>query len=416
MQRWHKNAAIVTKTSLSFPEFVSPSGLCSVCILCGKCEIGKKAREGKVLYPEPFGTAQFGAEKKLPDINDLQIVPELFGEGIVFRNVKIETEFGGFKSKLPVSIAAMGSTKVAHSRGKELAKGAALAGIPVVVGENVFPTYGEKGLKERIKPFLDNYEKYGAIIVQANVEDRKIGTIEKGIELGAMGIEIKLGQGAKQGLGGEVQIESKEAKKYEKLGYLVIKRENKKFERHSLPGSIKEEELREILIRYSEFEVPIWIKIGMGKDIHKFIEILNKIKKEQGVLLKCLTIDGHGGGTGMSPWTIMNEVGLPSIYVFSKDFKANFDILLAGGFVCGADVVKALMLGANGVAMGRAFLIAAQQGSEAIKNFANALKEEIQMICATQRVDDVKKIIGKKQNLFPLTKEIKEILKLDQEL
>lgn len=418
MCEWSKNASIVTKTSRAFPQNISPSGLCSVCILCGKCEIGKKAKEGRTLFPEPFGTAQFGAEKKLPSLNDLQIVPELFGEQVVFRTVKTEVEIGGFKSKLPLTIAAMGSTKVAHSRGKTLGEGAALAGIPTVVGENVYPTYGEEGLKERIDAFLENWDKkYGAIIVQGNVEDRKIGTFEKALELGAMGVEIKLGQGAKQGLGGEIQFEGKElAEKYEKLGYMVIEKGEGKFERHSSPGSIKEDELREMLIKYSEFNVPIWIKVGMGMGIHRLIQALDKIKEEQGVLLKCLTIDGYGGGTGMSPWLIMNEVGLPSFYVFSKEFSAKFDVLLAGGLISGLDVTKALMLGANGAAMGRAFLIAAQQESNGIKNFVDAVKEEIQMVCAMLRVNDVGELRNRRNNLFPLNQEIAKILKLKQEI
>jgi hypothetical protein len=418
MCEWNKNASIVTKTSRTFPQNISPSGLCSICILCGKCEVGKKAKEGRTLFPVPFGTAQFGAEKKLPSLNDIQIVPELFGEQIIFRNVKTETEVGGFKSKLPLAIAAMGSTKVAHSRGKVLSEGAALAGIPAIIGENVYPTYGEDGLKERINAFLESWDKkYGAIIVQVNVEDRKIGTFEKALELGAMGIEIKLGQGAKQGLGGEIQFEGKElAKKYRELGYMVIEREEGKFERHSSPGSIKENELREMLIKYSEFNVPIWVKVGMGRGIHQLIQVLNKIKKEQNVLLECLTIDGYGGGTGMSPWLIMNEVGLPSFYVFSREFDVNFDILLAGGYINGVDITKAMMLGASGAAMGRAFLIAAQEGANCIKNFVSAVKEEIQMVCAMLRINDVKSLIGKKENLFPLTNEIAKILGLKQEI
>jgi glutamate synthase domain-containing protein 2 len=409
--RRHANADIATKTELTFGEHVCQGGICSICTMDGRCEIGSKAKTGKSVFPHPFGFAQFGAEKRLANTEDIQILPELYGDAIIFENVMTETKLGGFDVNVPLVIAAMGSTKVAHDRGTPLAEGAALAGIPVVIGENVLPTYGEQGLKDRIKPFVDNYQKRGAVIVQGNVEDRNMGVFEKAKSMGAMGIEIKLGQGAKQGLGGEIIVHDEaEAERYSKMGYTMIKamaEDKVVYQRHSSPGALSERILERMLIRYARLDLPIWVKVGTGSGISKLINSLEKIRKRYGIPLKCLTIDGHGGGTGMSPWLIMNETCIPSASVLAcLNKKPKFDIVLAGGYNNGIDVGKAMMLGADGVAMGRPFLIAANvNNSKGIKNLTSAISEEIKMLCATQKVTTSNELHKKRKNLLALSSE-----------
>ena len=409
--RRHTNADITTKTKLSYPDHASQSGICSLCTRDAVCEIGKKAREGRTLFPEPFGTGQFGAEKRLPNIEDLQILPELFGDGIIFKQVDVQSELGGFKVKAPVIIAGLGSTKVAHLQGDILAKGAAKAGIPMVIGESVLPTYGKAGLKARMKPYNDNKSKYGALVVQGNGHDIAQRVFEEGKSLGADAIEIKLGQGAKQNLGGEVTFTGdKEAKKYEKMGYFVIKNPDGTYQRHANPGSIKEEELRDLMIKKASLNLPIWVKTGIGRGILKLVSMLDRIKKEQGIPLKCLTVDGFGGGTGMSPWLVMNETSIPSGSLFSVlRNKPDFDIVLAGGYNTGFDMAKGMMLGANGIAMGRAFLIAAVEKEKGIVNYIKALEEELQIACAIQRVSTVDGLVGRRKNLYALSEEAEKV-------
>jgi len=428
--RRHYNWDVATKTRLDFPDHPSSGGICDVCILDGICEIGLKAKTGATPFPQPFGAAQFGAEKKLPNLEDIQILPEIFGEEEIFCNVKTAIELGGFKTSVPVVIGAMGSTKVAHSRGGILARGAAKAGLIMTIGENILSTYGVKGLKERIQPFLDEYKKQGAVIVQGNVEDRKLGVFEKGIELGAHAIEIKLGQGAKMGLGGEILFDCKGAEKYKKLGYAIVKEKEGVCERHSSPGSIKKNEIKEMLIKYSDFKVPIWIKIAVGNGIIEFLEFLNELKRKEKIRLEAVVVDGYGGGTGMSPWPIMNEFSLPSASVLSYFKKLKFDLIVAGGYADGISASKAMMMGADGVAMGRAFLIASNLANfvglndeqkklpkyQGIVNFVEALKEELQMVCATQRVGDVNKLKNRRENLFALSGSAATLFGLKQGL
>ncbi|MFZ3077751.1 MAG: alpha-hydroxy-acid oxidizing protein [Candidatus Aenigmatarchaeota archaeon] len=415
--RRHQNADIATKTKLTFEEHACQGGMCSVCTMDGQCEIGQKARTGRTVFPEPFGVSQFGGEKRLPNIEDIQILPELYGDSIVFKNVSTEMKIGSFKFSVPISVAAMGSTKVAHLRGAALAEGAAKAGIGVVIGENVLATYGDAGLKERIQPFLDNYKKYGAMIVQGNGEDIKQGVFEKGAALGAHAIEVKIGQGAKQGLGGEIKFEGDDlAEKYKKLGYIVIKNKDGTYQRHVQPGSLSDEQLKKSIMKYSKLDLPIWVKTGMGTGILKLISTLQELKKENGIKIECLTIDGFGGGTGMSPWLIMNEMSVPSATIFSMlGKKPAFDILLAGGYNNGLDIGKAMMLGANGASMGRPFLIAANVAkAEGVVNYVEAMKEELQMLSATQKVMSVEKLIGRKQNLYPLDAQAAHMFGLER--
>ena len=105
-------------------------------------------------------------------MDDVQIIPELYGKEVIFNQTRPDVILGGFRVSAPIVVAGMGSTKVANDLGKELAVGAAKAGIPMVIGENLIATYGEKGIRDRIKPYLDNFDKkFGAVIVQGNTVD-----------------------------------------------------------------------------------------------------------------------------------------------------------------------------------------------------------------------------------------------------
>jgi len=414
--KFHKNACTITKTRLYSPEHVSTSGLCAGCIGCGLCEVGLKAKTGRTVFPSPFGVAQFGAEKQIPNTEYLQIMPELYGQGLFANKVNTEVVLGGFKSKIPLFVSAMGSTKVASDKNDELTVGAANAGIVRVLGENYLITFGKEKLKKTIDLYKQHQKNYGGFVVQVNANEHKLGLAKIASQLSADAIAFKIGQGAKQGLGGEIQFTGEDkAKKYAEAGYDIIKRADGSYERHAFPGSLSDNSLRETLIEYASYGLPIWIKTGMGRGIIKLISALERIKKEDNVPIKSLTVDGFGGGTGMSPWQIMNEMNLPSASLFTAlKKKPSFDIIIAGGYATGLDVAKAMMLGADGVAMGRPFLIAVRQ-KNGIENFCSAIGEELRMVSATQKVDSVSKIIGKRKALFALSREAKQMFGITTE-
>ena len=228
------NTSSATLTKNRTEESITPSsGMCVTCIdgCIGMCEIGKSAYRGhEVIYPQPFGVITTAAEKRYPvDYSHFNIMGTVVGaHGIeadsdkaIFPAVNLEVVIGhdkGIKFRLPWLISGIGSTNIAKNNWEGLAIGSALAGTGLTIGENVVgmdpEAVFEKGkivntadLKRRVKLYTD-YQKdgYGAIIVQANLEDGRLKVQQYAIEkLGVQCVELKWGQGAKD-IGGEVKI------------------------------------------------------------------------------------------------------------------------------------------------------------------------------------------------------------------
>ena len=277
------NTSSATLTKNRTEESISPtSGMCVTCIdgCVGMCEIGKSAYRGhEVIYPQPFGVITCAGEKKYPvDYSHFNIMGTAAGafgieansDKAIFPAVNLEVAFGhdkGIKFKLPWLISGIGSTNIAKNNWEGLAIGSALAGTGLTIGENVVgmdPQSKFKNghivdtvdLKRRVKLYRD-YQRfgYGAIIVQANLEDARLKVQEYAIEeLGVECVELKWGQGAKD-IGGEVKItDLKKAQMLHDRGYIVLpdpydlnvieafeRGAFKEFERHSRVGMVTEE-------------------------------------------------------------------------------------------------------------------------------------------------------------------------------
>ncbi|MEM4941915.1 MAG: FMN-binding glutamate synthase family protein, partial [Ignisphaera sp.] len=146
-----ENSSVLSGTRTRVPDITPLSGLCALCVYnCPiLCEVGKSAIRGReVLYPEPeeFGLSTAAANKDFGlDWSDLQLIPrlsEVFGiepipEEMIFEKADVSTSYGNVNLKLPVFIAALGSTDVAKKNWEGLAIGAAISGTAIVVGENV---------------------------------------------------------------------------------------------------------------------------------------------------------------------------------------------------------------------------------------------------------------------------------------
>ena len=134
------------------------SGLCTLCRAdcTGKCETWLSSMVGrKMLYPRDFGTVTAGSRNVTHvgvSYNSLRIQGYAYGvsglsdnltnnpDDCIFPNVSLETEFGHevkTKIRMPLMTGALGSTFVAEKYWDSFAVGGALAGIPVVIGENV---------------------------------------------------------------------------------------------------------------------------------------------------------------------------------------------------------------------------------------------------------------------------------------
>ena len=416
------NASAATLTRLRTGNDRCPfNGMCVTCLdgCAGLCEVGKSAVRGKeILYPQPFGKTTSASQKDYPvDYSHFNIMGTAVGafgvdpdpEKAIFTAVNLETAVGingNLKLDLPIIIAGMGSTNVAANNWPHLAAGAAISGVGIVVGENVCAmdphveikngrVVHSPNLVRRLKDFQDWSKGSGFIAIQANVEDTRLGVQEYAMEkLGIEAVELKWGQGAKD-IGGEVKLDTlKRALQLKHHGYIVLPDPEDphvqaafragafgEFERHSRIGMVeyesflaRVEELRRAGAKY------VFLKTGA----YRPADLARAVKYASDARLDLLTVDGAGGGTGMSPWRMMNEWGIPTVYIqallvkYLDKLAAKGAYLppvaIAGGFALEDLIFKGLAIGApyvKAIGMARTPLSAAMVGKtvgEAIKS------------------------------------------------
>ncbi|MGW8289055.1 MAG: FMN-binding glutamate synthase family protein, partial [Candidatus Bathyarchaeia archaeon] len=405
---------------------VPMSGICSRCIdgCKGGCEIWLSAFRGReVLYPGPFGEVTAGSDKNYPvDYSHLNIQGYARGakglpEGVqggpdtaLFPDVDTETEYGWSKKvklRVPIFTGALGSTEIARKNWEHFAIGAAISGITLVCGENVCGIDPELVLDSngkitkspemdrRIEVYKKFYDGYGELLVQMNVEDTRFGVAEYvSSKHGLDTIELKWGQGAKC-IGGEIKVRSlKRAVELKRRGYVVSPdptlTENqiafnegaiKEFERHSRLGFVTKEAFLEEVDRLRALGFK---RVTLKTGAYSALELAMALRYGAEAKLDLLTIDGAPGGTGMSPWTMMNEWGIPTFYLQSLTYQYCEklkgkgmrvpDIAMAGGFSSEDGVFKALAMGSpyvKAVCMGRGLMIPGMVG----KNIDQWLKD-----------------------------------------
>ncbi|MFH1404309.1 MAG: FMN-binding glutamate synthase family protein [Candidatus Altiarchaeota archaeon] len=402
------------------------SGVCTRCIdgCKGNCDMFKATFRGReLLYPGPFGDISSGADKDYPiDYSHLNIHGYAVGavgltkglkadpDDARFPNVNTETEYGWdkkVKMKAPVFTGALGSTEIARKNWEHFAKGAAIAGITLVCGENVCGIDPELKLDKnkkitsspemdrRINVYREFHDNYGEILVQMNVEDTRLGVAEYvSSKHNLETIELKWGQGAKC-IGGEIKVKTLErAIELKKRGYIVTPDPEdpanqaafksgaiKEFERHSRLGFVTKEGFMAEIDRLRGLGFK---RITLKTGAYGLPELAMAMRWGSEAKIDLLTIDGAPGGTGMSPWAMMNEWGVPAIYLHSAayEFAQTLakkklrvpDLAFAGGMSTEDHIFKALALGApyvKAVCMGRALMIPGMVGKnigEWIKN------------------------------------------------
>ncbi|MEW5911473.1 MAG: FMN-binding glutamate synthase family protein [Thermodesulfobacteriota bacterium] len=405
------NEALQTKNR---SRSVAPqSGICSRCVdgCKGNCDLFNATFRGReLLYPAPFGEITAGADKNYPvDYSHLQIMGYALGaEGVAanpdqatFPAVNTETFFGAthkIKQKIPMFTGALGSTEIARKNWEHFAVGAAITGISLVCGENVCGIdpeleFDKKGkvkeapdMRRRVEAYRHYDEGYGDILVQMNVEDTRLGVAEYVLEkLGVETIELKWGQGAKC-IGGEIKVNSLErAQELKRRGYIVTPDPDskpvqaayqdgaiKEFERHSRLGFVDQEGFMAEVERLRALGAK---RVTLKTGAYPMRELAMAIRWSSDARIDLLTIDGAPGGTGMSPWRMMAEWGVPALYLHSMAWELCDrlakkgawvpDIAFAGGFSAEDHIFKALSLGApycKAVCMGRALMIPGMVG------------------------------------------------------
>ncbi len=422
------NGKSTTGTQTRVRDTSPSSGMCPICIRdCPfLCEISLSTFRGReALYPEPlqFGYSTAGALKDFGlDWSHFNIQASVFSvQGIeansdkaLFHNASCETKIAGIPLKVPVLTGAFGSTEVARLNWEGLAVGAALSGAVVTIGENVCgmdqesKTQGgkvveSKELKRRVDAFRKFWDgKHGEVVVQTNVEDQRLGVDVYALsKLEANVIERKWGQGAKA-IGGEVRIRNLDkAILLKKRGYVVIPDPEEpvvqkafkdgvfeSFERHSRVGIPKQKGfLEDIDWLRQQGAKHVILKTGA----YRPADVAFTMKLASEAKIEAVTFDGAGGGTGMSPVPMMDEMSIPTVYlealvlkcarILEKKGKFVPDLIMAGGFISESQIFKAIALSNYGkgplvkaVLMGRSPLTAVMKA-----NYFKQLSEEGQL-------------------------------------
>ncbi len=404
------------------------SGLCTLCRAdcAGKCETWLSSLRGReVLYPRDYGKVTAGADQTTHvgiSYDSVRIQGYNYGasglppgvnndpDNCTFPEVDISTSFGRnstIRAKMPIMTGALGSTKIAETYWDSFATGCSLVGVPIVIGENVVGVDQNSKLEQgkivdapeldrRINTYMRYYDGSGAILVQLNIEDARNKVAEYIADRHGhhqVLIEIKWGQGAKD-IGGEIEVFSLEKALFlKKRGYVVdpdpefqevqeaFKRGSiQSFARHSRLGFTdfsRFEDIRENFKSTVDYLRSLGIQgvtLKTGAYGMEALAMAIKLAGENNIDL--LTIDGAGGGTGMSPWHMMQSWGVPSILLHSKAYEyarileeqgENVpDLSFAGGFAQEDHIFKAMAMGApysKLVCMGRALMIPGFLGS-----------------------------------------------------
>ena len=411
------NANDAIHTSNRSRNVVPMSGLCSRCVdgCKGSCDIWLSSFRGReVLYPGPFSEITAGADKNYPvDYSHLNIQGYAVGarglpEGVdanpdtaIFEDVDTQTEYGWdikVPMKVPIFTGALGSTEIARVNWEHFAIGAAISGITLVCGENVcgidpqlkLDSQGKviesPEMDRRINVYNKFHDGFGEILVQLNVEDTRLGTAEyvsSKHELDT--IELKWGQGAKC-IGGEIKVKSLErALELKSRGYIVLPDPThpevqaayhsgglREFERHSRLGFVDKAGFLEEVDRLHDIGFK---RVTLKTGAYSMKELAMALRYASEAKIDLLTIDGAPGGTGMSPWPMMNEWGIPTFYLqslayeFANELESKGlrvpDLAMAGGFGDEANAFKALAMGAphfKAICMGRGLMIPGMVG------------------------------------------------------
>jgi len=297
---------------------------------------------------------------------------------------------------MPIMFSAMSYGSISYNAHESLARAAAELGI-------LYNT-GEGGLHE-------DFYKYGKhTIVQ--VASGRFGVHKAYLNSGAA-IEIKMGQGAKPGIGGHLPGE-KIGRDISRTRMIPEGTDAISPAPHHDIYSI--EDLRQLVYSLKEatnYEKPVIVKIAA---VHNVAAIASGIARSGADMI---AIDGFRGGTGAAPTRIRDHVGLPiELALASVDkrlrdegIRNRVSIIVGGSIRSSADVVKAVALGADAVYIGTAALIAL--GCHLCRSCHTG---KCNWGIATQREDLVKRLnpnIGYKRLVNLLTAwqhEIKEMM------
>jgi hypothetical protein len=344
-----------------------------------------------------YGASPPGGHASADSLEDLRLVPPVFvphrlaklielGREPTFGDVDLSTTFGGLRSTLPLYLSAFGSTRVASvDLGLAASRQAGWLGIPMVVGENVLRVNGfgrgeddaEGSMLARISAYADGVlDGYGGVVVQQSTEDADAEvwnmvysdpSAHQLLESGRLAFELKVGQGAKPGLGGMTLLDPVSAARLADSFTMVpvgvgvaegivggeVADPTLSVLRCCSPGTFTEEILRQQirLMRNNFPRARIWVKLPPARDVRAAAVVAWQAGAD------AVTVDGAEGGTGWAPTAFLEHVGLSLGECLRRIGTPEGCLLVSGRMWEGTRVAKSLALGASAAGLGRAALI-----------------------------------------------------------
>ncbi|TXF12697.1 FMN-binding glutamate synthase family protein [Pelomicrobium methylotrophicum] len=292
-----------------------------------------------------------GAKRQVPHFDDLVFLAgslsryplEGYREKCVTKTV-LGTRYAKkpIELEMPITIAGMSFGSLSANVKEALGRAATELGISTTTGDGGMTPEERRSSKTLIYQCLPS--RYGF-----NPDD-----VRK-----ADAIEIVVGQGAKPG-GGGMLLGQKISPRVAKMRTLPEGIDQRSACRHpdwTGPDdlAIKILELREI----TDWQVPIYVKIGATR-------VFNDVKLAVHAGADVVVVDGMQGGTAATQTVFIEHIGVPTLVALRQavdaldelNMRGKVQLVISGGIRTGADVAKALALGADAVAIGQGVLIA----------------------------------------------------------
>lgn len=307
-----------------------------------------------------------GAKRRVPHFDDLLFLGASISryplEGYREKcatNVTLGTRFAKkpLQLDIPITIAGMSFGALSGPAKEALGRGATAAGTSTTTGDGGMTKEERQHSKTLIYQYLPS--RYGM-----NPDDLRKSDA----------IEVVIGQGAKPG-GGGMLLGQKISDRVADMRNLPQGIDQRSACRHpdwTGPDDleIKILELREI----TKWEKPIFVKVGGARP---FFDTTLAVKAGADVVV----LDGMQGGTAATQDVFIEHVGLPTLACISPAVEAlrelgmhrKVQLIVSGGIRNGADVAKALALGADAVSIGTAALIAIGDNDPKWEDEYNAL-------------------------------------------
>lgn len=292
-----------------------------------------------------------GAKRKLPNFDDLVFLGasmsryplEGYREKCTTKTV-LGTRFAKkpIELEIPITIAGMSFGSLSANVKEAVGRAATAVGTSTTTGDGGMTTEERRSSKTLVYQCLPS--RYGF-----NPDD-----VRK-----ADAIEVVIGQGAKPG-GGGMLLGQKVSPRVAAMRTLPVGIDQRSACRHpdwTGPDdlAIKIKELREL----TDWEKPIYVKVGAARTF-------NDVKLAVHSGADVVVVDGMQGGTAATQTCFIENVGIPTLAAVRQavialedlKMKGTVQLIVSGGIRTGADVAKALAMGADAVSIGQGVLVA----------------------------------------------------------